>query len=57
MQSEDSLLLDAPSTYTKHGSRMFSYNRPWLTLRKEDDTEKFKKSVITHSYDGHETLS
>ena len=59
---EDSLMLEAPSANTKHGRRMFSYNGPRLwnalpvDIREEEDTERFKKSVKTLLYDGHEAL-
>ena len=59
---DDWLLLETPTFKTKYGKRLFAYNGPRLwnalpvALRSEKDTEKFKKSLKTLLFDGHEEL-
>ena len=59
---DDWLLLETPTFKTKYGKRLFAYNGPRLwnalpvALRSEEDTEKFKKSLKTLLFDGHDEL-
>ena len=59
---EDELKLVTPTFNTKYGNRLFEYNgsRLWNSLpvhmRKEEDTEVYKKSLKTLLFDGNEEL-
>ena len=59
---DDELKLVTPTFNTKYGNRLFEYNgsRLWNSLpvqmRKEEDTEAYKKLVKTLLFDGNEEL-
>ena len=59
---EDELKLETPTFNTKYGTRLFEYNgsRLWnalpLNLRKEEDTEVYKKLLKTLLFDGNDEL-
>ena len=59
---EDELKLVTPTFNTKYGNRVFEYNgsRLWNSLpvqmRKEEDTEAYKKMLKTLLFDGNEEL-
>ena len=59
---EDELKLVTPTFNTKYGERLFEYNgsRLWNSLpvhvRKEEDTEVYKKMIKTILFDGNEEL-
>ena len=59
---EDYLLLQTPNFKTAYGKRIFAYNgtRLWnalpVTVRSEEDVYKFKKTLKTLLFDGHEEL-
>ena len=59
---EDELKLVTPTFKTKYGNRVFEYNgsRLWnslpLHIRKEEDTEVYKKMLKTLLFDGDDEL-
>ena len=59
---EDYLLLETPTFKTQYGKRIFAYNgsRLWnalpVSIRAEEDVEKFKKQIKTVLFDGSEEL-
>ena len=61
-RAEDELKLETPNFKTKYGKRLFEYNgsRLWnalpLHLRKEEDTEVYKKRIKTLLFDGNQEL-
>ena len=58
----DYLMLDTPNFKTKYGKRIFEYNgsRLWnalpVSMRSEDDIEKFKRLLKTLLFDGNDEL-
>ena len=58
----DYLLLDTPNFKTAYGKRIFAYNgsRLWnalsVTVRVEEDVEKYKKMIKTTLFEGHDEL-
>jgi hypothetical protein len=61
-RSDDYLLLDTPNFKTSYGKRIFAYNgsRLWnalpVSVRMEDEVERFKKRVKTILFEGNDNL-
>ena len=59
---DDLFLLETPIFKTRYGKRLFAYNGPRLwnalpvEMRTEEDTVKYKKTLKTLLYDGHDSL-